>query len=120
MNKLKTLLSLSAILLITTASQATNYEDRDCVHSYNIMNKFVDKIILNEKLHSNVISMKIHSDMAKTHATDTVINCITVRPELSYKAQENFDELMAIDEAGKYAKEYAEIEAELERIIAEV
>ena len=120
MKKLKTLLPLLSMVLITTASQATNYQDRDCVHSYNIMNKYVDKVILNEKLHSNIISMNILSDQAKTHATDTVMECKNVRPELSYKAQENFDELIAIGEAVKYAKEYAKIEAELERIIAEV
>lgn len=120
MKKLKTLLSLSAIVLITTASQATNFQDRDCVYSYNIMNKYVNKILENEKVHSNMISMKIHSDLAKTHATDTVIDCKYVRPELSYKAQENFDELVSIDEAVKYVKEYAAIEAAIEKIITEV
>lgn len=120
MKKVKMLLSLSGIVLLTTASQATNYGDRDCVHSYNIMNKFVGKVIQNEKLHNNTISMKIHSNIAKSHATYTVSNCKYVKPELSYKAQENYDELVAIEEAVKYAKEYAEIEAELERIITEV
>ncbi|RLA69156.1 MAG: hypothetical protein DRG09_06465 [Epsilonproteobacteria bacterium] len=120
MKKLKNLLLLSGIIWTTTASHAINYEDRDCVHSYNIMNKFVGKVIPNEKVHSNMISMKIHSDLAKTHATDTVMNCKYVRLKLSYKAQENFDELVAIDEAVKYVKEYIELEAELERVISEV
>lgn len=120
MKKLKTLLSLPAIVLITTASQATNFQDRDCVHSYIIMNKYVNKTLLNEKVHSNMISMKTNSDLAKTHAIATVIDCKYVRPGLSYKAQENFDELAVIDEAVKHAKEYAELEAELERIITEV
>ena len=120
MKKLKTLLLLSGMVLITTASQATDYQDRDCVHSYNIMNKYVNKVIQNEKLHSNIISMNILSDQAKTHATDAVIGCKYVRPELSHKAQENFNELVEIDDAIKYVKEYAKIEAELERIIAEV
>ena len=120
MNKLNMILSLSTMVLITTTSQATNYEDRDCVHSYDIMNKYVNKTILNKKLDSNIVSMKINSDLAMSHATDTVINCIYVRPELSYKAQENFDEIMAIEEAVRYAKEYEEREGEIERIIAEV
>ena len=44
MKKLKNLLLLSGIIWTTTASHAINYEDRDCVHSYNIMNKYVDKV----------------------------------------------------------------------------
>ena len=120
MKKLKILLALSGIVLITTALQATNNQDSVCVHSYNSMNKYVDKVIVNEKLPSNKISLKIHSDLAMTHATETVIDCIFVRPELSYKAQENYDELVAIEQAVKYAKEYAEIEAKLERVLAEV
>ena len=120
MKKLKTLLSLSAIVLITTASQATNYQDRDCVHSYNIMNRYVNKILLNEKLRDNIVNMKVHCALAKAHATDTVNDCKYVKPEFSHKAQENYDELVAIEGAMKYAKEYAEIEVALKRIIAEV
>lgn len=105
---------------MTTALQATNNQEQDCVNSFNVMDKNIDRVILNAKKHSKKISMKIHSDMAMTHATNTVIECISVRPELSYKAQENFDELMAIEEAINHAKEYAEIEEELERVITEV
>lgn len=104
MKKLKNLLLLSVIVLIPTASQAINFQDRDCVYSYNIMNKYVNKILYSEKMYSNMISMKTHSDLAKTHAAYTVLECKNIRPKLAYKAQENFNELVVIDKAMKYEK----------------
>ena len=114
------LLVLTSMVLITTSSHAANNQDEVCVDSYNNMNTYVHKVIMNEKSDSKQIDLKIDFEHAMTYATETVIECLSVRPELSFKAQENFDEIMAIEEAVKYAKEYTNIETELEKIMAEV
>jgi len=116
MKKLKMLLSLFAIVLVTTASQAMHYEDRDCVHSYNIMNGYINQVILNEKRHNNTIITKVHCDLPKLDTT--VSHCEYIKPELSHIAEEHYDDLVAIEEAVKYAKKYSEIEAELKKMIA--
>lgn len=112
---MRKLILFTAIIAISSL-QAGNYDEKDCVHSYNTMTKYYNKAILNAKAKSRT---KVNFNMAKRYAANAVVDCDNVRPELNYKAQEIFDTLVNIEEDVAQQMEEAEREAELQREIAE-
>lgn len=118
---MKTLQILPAVLIImflTNTIYAENYAEKECVRSYNTMVKYSNKARLNAKAHSRH-SMNINFKMAKSYAAEAIVDCNNVRNDLHYKAQNSFDELIAIDENIKQIQEEARIEADAQKEIEE-
>lgn len=106
------------MVFLTNVIYAGNYAEKECVRSYNTMVKYSNKARLNAKSKS-IHSMNVNYKMAKSYAAEAIVDCNGVRDDLHYKAQNIFDEFVAIDDTSRQLKEEARIQADLEKEIAE-